>query len=133
MNATTNMSKKYISSYDEYLFEMTNAFMEIVKNVPDMVPDIMQKVEEIKFLWNLNDASNVILFTAASMLMIVEKACDPKIYENAIDSIIDSIDNEHFVGDEEYREVLRHLYSTLNNEYHFHFGERYRMDYVPKF
>lgn len=141
MNATTTMTnKKYISSYDEYLLEMSNVFVEAVKNIPELVPDIMEKVEEIKFMWNMNDASNGVLFAAAAVLVSAEKAYEVtnranamNIFESAIDSCIDSIDNEHFTGDDEYRAILRWTYITLKNNYRFHFGEGYRDNYVPKF
>ncbi len=140
MNATTTMtSKHYITSYDEYIMEKTNLVMKIVEKVPGLVPDILKKEESIKFLWNMPDDDDL-MFVAAAAITVLNKAFVTldrsgamKAYENAIDSIIDSIDNEHFTGDEEYREVLRWLYSTINNDYHFYFGESYRDDYVPNF
>lgn len=138
MTTTTMTNKKYITSFDEYLMEKTNLVTKIVEKIPGLVPDILKKEESIKFLWNVSDDD--LMFVAASVITVLNEAFVTldrsgamKAYENAIDSIIDSIDNEHFTGDEEYREVLRWLYSTINNDYAFYFGERYRVDYVPNF
>ena len=139
MNANTTMTcKHYITSYDEYIMEKTNLVTKIVEKIPGLVPDILKKEESIKFLWNVSDDD--LMFVAASVITVLngafvtlDRSGAMKAYENAIDSIIDSIDNEHFTGDEEYREVLRWLYSTINNDYAFYFGERYRVDYVPNF
>ena len=140
MNATNTMTNKhYITSYDEYIMEKTNLVTKIVEKFPGLVPDILNKEESIKFLWNMPDDDDL-MFVAAAVITVLNEAFVTldrsgamKAYENAIDSIIDSINNEHFIGDEEYREVLRWLYSTINNDYAFYFGERYRIDYVPKF
>lgn len=141
MNATTTMTtKKYITSFDEYINEMKLTRAEAVTKIPEMIPEIEEQLKNIKFLWNAETVNEDLLFMVSMVQVFLMKAyssmpkdASKKVFENAIDSVIDSIDNEHFEGDDEYRMIVRRVYSDLELSYRLNFGERYRNDYVPKF